>query len=114
MFGNTITMADAGIITLFSMGIVFSALLVISYTIDVMRAALSKPKKENKVETVQQPQQQIVETPEEDDTELVAILTAAIASSLGKSANSLIVRNIKRLPDMDPVWSRSGRLEIMR
>jgi len=116
MFGDKITLLDAGVITLFSMVVVFISLLVISYIIDLMRVIFNKKDKktvENK--TIQQSPQPVVNTVvEEDDTELVAVITAAIAAMTGTNTSGLVVRNIKRLPDSDTTWSKTGKIELMR
>lgn len=46
--------------------------------------------------------------------ELVAVITAAIAAMTGTSASGLVVRNIKRLPDFETAWSKTGKIELMR
>lgn len=117
MFGDKLSLLDAGVITIFSMVVVFLSLLVISYLIDLMRVLMSK--KDNKqveTKTIQQPSSVIVNTAvvEEDDTELVAVITAAIAAMTGTNSNGLVVRNIKRLPDYDSAWSKTGKIELMR
>ncbi len=116
MFGDKITLLDAGVITLFSMVVVFLSLLVISYLIDLMRVIFNK--KDNKAvenKTIQQSPQPVVNAVvEEDDTELVAVITAAIAAMTGTNTSGLVVRNIKRLPDLDTTWSKTGKIELMR
>lgn len=116
MFGDKISLLEAGIVTVFSMAVVFISLLAISYIIDLMRVAFSK--KDNKAvetKTIQQVSQPVVNTVvEEDDTELVAVITAAIAAMIGTNSSGLVVRNIKRLPDLDTTWSKTGKIELMR
>ena len=116
MFGDKLSLLDSGVITIFSMVVVFISLLVISYLIDLMRVTVAK--KDNKaVDTkiIQQAPQPVVNTVvEEDDTELVAVITAAIAAMTGTSTSGLVVRNIKRIPDLDTTWSRTGKVELMR
>ncbi len=118
MFGDKISLLEAGIVTVFSMAVVFISLLAISYLIDLLRICLNK--KENKAaqpKVVQQqsnPQQVVNKVVEEDDTELVAVITAAIAAMTGTSASGLVVRNIKRIPDFDTSWAKTGKIELMR
>jgi len=50
----------------------------------------------------------------DEEEETVAAITAAIAMMLGTSANDFIVRNIKRTPEMDPIWAVAGRMKLMR
>lgn len=53
--------------------------------------------------------QQVVE----DDTELVAVITAAVAASLNTSMHNIVVKNITRVGDQTPVWGQAGRSEVM-
>lgn len=47
-----------------------------------------------------------------DDGELVAVISAAIAASLG-SQSKIVVRNIRRVYDPTPVWAKTGRTDVM-
>ncbi len=51
--------------------------------------------------------------PEQDDEELVAVISAALASALGTSAHNIVVRNIVRVPDQTPAWGQTGRTQQM-
>ncbi len=50
----------------------------------------------------------------DEEEETVAAITAAIAVILGSSTDKFIVRNIKRTPEMDPIWAVAGRMKLMR
>jgi len=49
-----------------------------------------------------------------DDEETVAAISAAIACMIGKSTSDFVVRNIKRTPELDPIWACAGRMKLMR
>lgn len=49
-----------------------------------------------------------------EEEEIVAAITAAISVILGKGTNEFIVKNIKRAPDLDPIWAQVGRIKLMR
>jgi Na+-transporting methylmalonyl-CoA/oxaloacetate decarboxylase gamma subunit len=49
----------------------------------------------------------------EEDENLIAVLTAAIAASLNTSMHNIVVRNIRTVPDQAPIWTRVGRTEQM-
>lgn len=49
-----------------------------------------------------------------DDEETVAAISVAIACMLGKSTSDFVVRNIKRTPELDPIWACAGRMKLMR
>lgn len=50
----------------------------------------------------------------EEDTELIATITAAIAFYLQSDTSTFYVKSIVRLPETAPVWARVGRQEQMR
>ena len=49
-----------------------------------------------------------VETPREDAA-LIAVIAAAIAASLGTSANGIVIRSLKRSRPSTPKWGIAGR-----
>ncbi|MDD3367983.1 MAG: OadG family protein [Lachnospiraceae bacterium] len=97
-------MEKAALNTLIGMGTVFIILILISLIISCfafipkIQAALSKPKKADvKTEAVDNTISQIVEKEEmEDDTELVAVIAAAIAASEGTGTDGFVVRSIRK------------------
>ena len=44
-----------------------------------------------------------------DDEELVAVIAAAIAASLGIAIPEINIKSIKRIPQNTPVWVRSRK-----
>ncbi|MDD4779657.1 MAG: hypothetical protein PHT02_03470 [Tissierellia bacterium] len=54
----------------------------------------------------------VLTTMEEEET--VAAISAAISVILGKSTSDFIVRNIKRIPEQDPIWAQVGRIKLMK
>lgn len=95
-------MARAGLNTLLGMGTVFLVLILISLIISsfgLIGKMQDKKKKETvtKAEPTPAPQPDVVEEEElADDTELVAVIAAAIAAYEGTSADGFQVRSIKR------------------
>lgn len=104
------------IITLFSMGVVFATLLVISLILDVFKVVFAE-KKSQEVKKGPQPQT-ITATPEPmstgTDEELIAVITAAIAAYIGKGTDKLIVRKITPMASQEPIWAQMGRIDQMR
>lgn len=47
------------------------------------------------------------------DDEVIAVIAAAVASVLGKSASSIRVRSIRRLESSAPAWAVAGRQDVM-
>ncbi|MCI5803062.1 MAG: OadG family protein [Lachnoclostridium sp.] len=112
-------MAKAGMNTLMGMGVVFVVLIFISLLISCFKyinVFETKLKEKNAAKTAPTPAAAtapaaapapapaavpVVEEEEIcDDTELISVIAAAIAASEGKtSANGLVVRSIKRVPN---------------
>lgn len=91
-------MQEAGLNTLMGLGIVFLVLIFLSFIISLFRL-IPKPGKPEapKAAPVSAPATAAVEEEEEtDDLELVAVITAAIAASEGKSPEGYVVRSIRR------------------
>ena len=97
-------MEKAGLNTVISMSIVFAVLILISLIISCFNIFpyLEKKKKEKAQATAPTGDQVItqIEQREEqqltDDTELVAVIAAAIAASTGTSTSDFVVRSINR------------------
>lgn len=134
MFKNQefLSFPEGLLITVFSMVLVFIALLLISFIIDIMRVSLSKKeekksneKKATNVNTVPVVQSDddgeiaavlsaAVAAMEDEESEIVAAISAAVAMMLGKETGDFVVRNIKRMPELDTAWAKAGRTGLMR
>ena len=99
-------MGKAGMNTLIGMGTVFVVLIFISFIISLFKyiSVFENRKKEQKEDTasvgVDNAIAQIVSNEEEnveDDLELIAVITAAIAASEGTSTDGLVVRSIRKV-----------------
>lgn len=114
-FTDGLQINESLVITVFSMLLVFAALIVISYSIDILKVIFHGKDSKKKVAEVQQPASVVVEPTraeaEDDDEELVAVITAALAASLSRPASEIVVRNIVRVSQNTPVWARVGRQE---
>jgi sodium pump decarboxylase gamma subunit len=107
-------------VTALGMLITFAALIVLwgltSFYSNLVRNAEAKKKadavKDVKPAAPAVPKPATVE-PEEDEEELVAVISAAIAAAIGTSAHNIVVKNIVRVPDQTPAWGQSGRMEQM-
>lgn len=99
-------MATAGMNTLISISIVFTVLIIISLLISCFKIfpylEAKKKEKEAALRAANKPEAPVVaqvETTEEqlvDDTELVAVIAAAIAAYEGTSTDGFVVRSIRR------------------
>ncbi|MDR7855687.1 OadG family transporter subunit [Tissierella sp.] len=113
--GNNISFGDSLIITVFSMVVVFAALLALATLISILKN-LSK---ERKIEATTKPSEpvkakgvaptELVEA--SNDEELVAVIAAAIAASLGVSVPDINIKSIRRVSQSTPAWAAMGRQE---
>ncbi len=94
-------MEKAVLNTVLGMGTVFIVLIFISYIISLLQHVNKIGAKKQAAEAPQQTAPApVVEEPEdeeEDDCELVAVITAAIAASEGTAADGLVVRSIRKV-----------------
>ena len=96
----------AGLNTLLGMGTVFIVLIFISLIISLFKYipaienALKKKPKEVEKEVVEAPVVEEVSEEQDmtDDTELVAVIAAAIAAAEGTTTDGFVVRSIRRRP----------------
>lgn len=102
-------MKQAGLNTLMGVGIVFLVLLLLTFLISLFQylgKIGKKPEKVNassaapKAAPAAEPEEELV-----DDTELVAVIAAAIAASENTSTDSFVVRSIRRKPNNK--WQRA-------
>lgn len=96
-------MAKAGMNTLMGMGTVFIVLILISliiYAFNLIPYFTEKKAKKKANETVENTVVAQVQQREEqqltDDLELVAVISAAVAASMGTSTDAFVVRSIRR------------------
>ena len=102
--------------TILGMGITFAALIIIWGLTVVLKNIVNSI--ENKgdtpikvVKTKADKKIEIEEVYEEsNDEELIAVISAAIASSLKTSIDNIIVRNIVRVADETPTWGVVARI----
>ncbi len=45
------------------------------------------------------------------DNELLAVITAAVASMKARPGYRLVVKTMRQIPQTSPVWNTAGRLE---
>lgn len=110
-----ITLADSLIVTIFSMAVVFAVLIVISFLIRILKAisvegekkVVETPIKEVETKQVSQIEQQT----EDDEEEIVAAISAAIAIALGSTIPQIRIKTIRRINQNTTSWSQTTRVE---
>ncbi len=104
-----------GAVALQGMGIVFAVLILLMIILLLMKVIFYKdPSKQKQV-------QQSADTPveetntqiDEDDDELIAVLTAAVAASLNTSTYNLKIKSYRRVGKNAPAWNRAGLNETV-
>ncbi len=114
MLGEQVSMNDALVVTLFSMAIVFIALLAISFILDIFKVTLAKKDTNKKKGSIEPIQNEMHEESKEDEEEIAAVIASVLALNLEKNTDELIVKNIKRIPDYESAWVKAGKLKLMR
>lgn len=107
------------IVTILGMLITFVVLMILWGVIVLMTKALNKEEKqktsqaiETKVESkAKDIKEESINVLDDENEELVAIITAAVAASLKKSTHNIIVRNIVRVGDRSPAWAKLAKQE---
>lgn len=106
-------LATGGETTVIGLAIVFAVLIILMIVLMLFKLVFYRqPKaahKETAVETVTE------ETPsdEVDESELVAVLTAAVAASLNTSTYNLQIKSYRRTDNKMPAWNKAGVTETI-
>ena len=97
--------------TVMGIVVVFAILVIIMLVIKAM--ALFSGNGENKSKKEQAPavKEENAPAPKKDNNVIVAIITAAIAAILGKSATGFRIRSYKKISDGE--WNKAGRREVL-
>ncbi len=94
--------------------IVFLILVIIMAVIKAMALFSGEKKAENKQTPLAKENAEVqsaIEEPETDDSELVAVITAAIAAMTGDNASGFVVRSYKKVSG--GAWNKAGRHEML-
>jgi len=124
LFGETIEIVEGLQITVLGMLIVFIVLVLLMAIIKVMEKVVYKiqakdvaPAKDtapSKLAPAEVSQPAAAAVPDAgSDLELVAVIAAAVAANLGVKPSDLVIRSIVRMPETAPIWSLSGRSDLM-
>lgn len=96
-------------VTVLGLVVVFSVLIIIMLFIYAM-AFFSKEKKPEVTDTQETVIEEARETSETDESELIAVITAAVAACMGTSSASV---NIKSYKKVSSAWSSAAKREIL-
>ncbi len=108
-------LAEGLTVTIVGMGITLIALLLLSYILDLF-GILSKAKSKEKPEMISEIAEEtnIEEEEIEDDLELIAVITAAVAASLNTTTDQLQIRSFRRIGSKGSNWSSNAKQENLQ
>ena len=97
------------LVTVTGLIIVFSVLIILMCVLVGMKYVFAP-----KTQKAEKTSEQVIVAPvvsngsEEDEEELIAVLTAAIAASLNTSTYNLKIKSFKRVTNSAPAWNKAG------
>lgn len=101
--------------TIAGMGVVFLTLILIAFIISGFKYIGRTSNKQATKVVVEKKVPVMKASPEpvkeEDDLELVAVITAAIAATMGTSSDRLVVKSLRRVGGNRSGWNATGRQE---
>lgn len=106
-------------VSILGIGITFLVLLFLQYAIVLMSLLVNGPRKKAPVAvtesnvSLEKPLPALEQEALQDDDELIAVITAAVAACLGRPVDSFVVRNVQRAADGSPNWAKAGLVEQM-
>lgn len=107
-------MMGCAVVTVLAMLIVFAVLIIIAFMVSILRKLVEEKKPEPIKVTASSEPTPVIEEEATDDGELVAAISAAIASSIGTSPSKIVVTRIERVLDNGTSWSRAAINDQMR
>lgn len=96
---------------MFGMGLVLGTLFILSLILDLMRVIFTPRttvKKNEEITIDETKEEQTAD--EQNDTELIAVITAAISEYMGKPISAIKVGAIRQIHTKTPLWGIESRL----
>jgi len=102
------------LVTCLGMGITFLALVSLQLVMGLL-AKLTAHKGKTPLHAAVAPVIKNVEAPpnRKNDEELIAVISASVAMMMQKPSGDIRIRNIRKLEEPSPSWSKAGILEQM-
>lgn len=115
MFDMKELILEGVVYTIMGIVIVFAMLVVIMLVIKAMQlfSGAEVPEKKETPAPVKEEQIPVAieSQPQDNNEELIAVITAAVAAAMGKSSSGLIIRSYKKLSGSE--WNKAGRREAL-
>ena len=112
--GNEVTISVALIVTVVSMVVVFLVLILISYLIGLLKKfGAEKPQLIEKKDMPVNVKEESIQVTQSviNQEELVAVISAAVAASLGLNIPDIRISSISRIPQQTTAWREIGKQE---
>ncbi len=97
-------------VTVVGMAIVFGVLIILMLVLMAMKKVFYKEPAQQQVkeEIVVKEEPVTTSVSQPDETELIAVLAAAVAASSGLSTYNLKIKSYRRIGSSSPSWHRAG------
>lgn len=101
-------------VTVVGITIVFAVLIILMLVLMLMKVIFYKePTKATETVKNEAGNTPVPSVNEIDDTELIAVLTAAVVASLNTSTYNLNIKSYKRIGNNSPAWNKAGVRDII-
>lgn len=114
-------LGEALMLMIFGIAVTFIGLEILAICISALKKisnSHSHNNNDNKRdvrEEIIKPTNDVIKTPitGHDNEELIAVIAASIAATLGVTVPEVRIRSIRRIPQNTPVWALTGRHEVI-
>ena len=93
--------------------IVFGVLLILMLVMMLMKTIFYRPEDGNTPTKAEAPATGAPAEVVMDDSELIAVLTAAVAASLNTSTYHLNIKSYRRIDTFAPAWNKAGLRDVI-
>lgn len=101
-------------VTVVGLCIVFAVLIILMLVMMLMKVIFYKDPNKALKEVKAEPEVTNAAVSEAiDETELIAVLTAAIAASLNTSTYNLNIKSYRRIENTSPAWNKAGLRDVI-
>lgn len=108
-------LGTGGMVTITGVAIVFAVLIILMLVLMLFKVIFYKDPKKQNVQSAPKAQEEKknvdlapVNVPSQDDDELIAVFTAAIAASLNTSTYNLCIKSYRRVDTKSNAWNKAG------
>lgn len=100
-------------VTAVGLVIVFAVLIILMLVMMLMKVVFYKDPSKTAEEVAEPVKTSTPANDNIDETELIAVLTAAIAASLNTSTYNLNIKSYRRIENTSPAWNKAGLRDVI-